>query len=282
MSTPKLDLLVDNLGFAEGLRWHADRLWFSDFLEHRVSSLGPDGSLRIEAELDDRPSGLGWLPDGRLLIVSMHSRLVLVRGTDGSLTVHAHLNAVATAAANDMVVGPDGTAYVGNFGSDVLGGATRSTSQLAIVRADGTVTGGPGYLECPNGSVITPDGGTLIVGESLGRRYRAFPILPDGTLGDGKIWAEVPGRAPDGCTLDADLAIWFADAIGNEVIRVSEGGAMSGRIATPDGAYACALGGTDGRTLFIATAATLPTAEAPTGTGRLWSLKVDVPHAGWP
>ncbi len=164
MSTHELRLLVDGLGFGEGLRWHDVRLWFSDFLEHRVSSLGPDGTVRVEAEPDDRPSGLGWLPDGRLLIVSMHNRQVLVREGDGTLAVHADLSSVATAAANDMVVGSDGTAYVGNFGSDVLGGITATAAQLSVVRADGTVFGGPDDLECPNGSVITPDGRTLIVG----------------------------------------------------------------------------------------------------------------------
>lgn len=278
----EMDLLVEGLGFGEGLRWHDERLWFSDFLEQRVSSVGLDGVIRVEAELDDRPSGLGWLPDGRLLIVSMHHRQVLVREADGALTVHADLSSVVTADANDMVVGSDGTAYVGNFGSDVLEGAARRPAQLAIVRPDGTVIGGPDDLECPNGTVITPDGRTLIVGESLGRRYRAFPILLDGTLGNGRVWAEVPGRAPDGCTLDADMGIWFADAIGNEIVRVTQGGEVTERISTIDGSYCCALGGPNGRTLFVATAASLPTSDAPRGTGRLWSLMVDVPHAGWP
>src|SRR5579863_110177 len=150
--SPNLNLLIDGLGFGEGLRWHDDRLWFSDFLEQRVSSVGPDGAVHVEAELDDRPSGLGWLPDGRLLVVSMHQRQLLVRESDGTLSVHAELSPVATAAANDMVVGSDGTAYVGNFGSDVLGGAAGRAAQLAIVRADGTLVGGPDDLECPNGS----------------------------------------------------------------------------------------------------------------------------------
>jgi sugar lactone lactonase YvrE len=275
-------LLVEGLGFGEGLRWHDDRLWFSDFLEHRVSSLGLDGDVRVEAELDDRPSGLGWLPDGRLLVVSMQDRLVLRREPDGKLVTHADLSPVAASHANDMVVAEDGTAYVGNFGSDALAGAGRATAQLAIVRPDGTVLGGPDDLEFPNGSVITADGATLIVGESYARRYRAFPIAADGTLGPGRVWAEVAGRAPDGCTLDAEGAIWFANAIGRDVARVREGGEVTDVIALPDGCYACALGGPDGRTLFVATAGTLPTPDAPSGTGRLWSIDVDVRRAGRP
>ena len=232
--------------------------------------------------MDDRPSGLGWLPDGRLLVVSMHHRTVLRREPDGTLATHADLAPVATSHANDMVVAADGTAYVGNFGSDVFGGSSRATAQLAIVRPDGAVLGGPTDLEFPNGSVISADGRTLIVGESFARRYRAFPIAPDGTLGTGRVWADVTERSPDGCTLDAEEAIWFANAVGREVVRVREGGHVEEVISTPDGSYACALGGTDGRRLFVATAATLPTPDAPLGTGRLWAVDVDVPHGGWP
>ena len=203
-------------------------------------SIGLNGDLRVEAELDDRPSGIGWLPDGRLLVVSMHRRTVLRREPDGALVMHADLAPVATSHANDMVVAADGTAYVGNFGSDVFGGSSRATAELAIVRPDGTVLGGPTDLEFPNGTVITPDGRTLIVGESFARRYRAFPIAADGTLGTGRVWAEVTERSPDGCTLDAEEAIWFANALGREVVRVREGGQVEEVISTPDGSYACA------------------------------------------
>jgi sugar lactone lactonase YvrE len=164
----------------------------------------------------------------------------------------------------------------------VLGGSSRASAQLAIVRPDGTVLGGPDDLEFPNGSVITADGATLVVGESYARRYRAFPIAGDGTLGPGRVWADVAGRSPDGCTLDAEGAIWFANAIGREVVRVREGGEVTDAIAMPDGCYACALGGPHGRTLFVATAGTLPSPDAPLVTGRLWSVDVAVPHAGWP
>jgi len=276
-------LVIDGLGFGEGLRWHDDRLWFSDFLQHHVASVAGDGSAhRVEVELDDRPSGLGWLPDGRLLLVSMERRQLLRREADGTLAVHADLTDVASGPVNDMVVAADGTAYVGNFGSDLLGGEPRRAARLAIVRPDGTLLDGPGDLEFPNGSVITDDGATLVVGESLARRYRAFPILADGRLGDGQVWAEIPDHSPDGCTLDAEGAIWFADATASRVVRVAEGGAVLDTVELPDGAYACALGGDEGRTLFAATSGTLPGPDAPVGTGRIWRIEVDVPHAGRP
>jgi sugar lactone lactonase YvrE len=282
MSTPEPVELLDGLGFGEGLRWHEDRLWFSDFYAHTVSSFGLSGDLRVEAELDERPSGLGWLPDGRLLVVAMDSRRVLRREPGGELVVHADLSSVATSHANDMVVAADGTAYVGNFGADMAAGEPRNDARLAIVRPDGTVLGGPEGLAFPNGSVITPDGSVLIVGESMAQRYRAFPILPDGTLGEPRLWADLGGRFPDGCTLDAEGAIWFADAMAPEVARVAEGGEVLDVIGLPDRCFACALGGPDGRSLFVATASTFPGGNDPDWSGRIWRIEVDVPHAGRP
>jgi sugar lactone lactonase YvrE len=236
----------------------------------------------VELELDDRPSGLGWLPDGRLLVVSMHRRAVLRRESDGTLVTHADLSAVATGDTNDMVVAADGTAYVGNFGSDLLGGEPLKPASLAIVSAGGRISTAAKPLLFPNGSVITPDGGTLIVGETLAAHYRAFTIQDDGSLGDDWIWAEVAGRSPDGCVLDAEGAIWFADASRGEVVRVREGGEITDVIATPDHAYACTLGGTDGRRLFVLTCPSPPMPDLAPGSGRLWSAEVEVPHAGRP
>ncbi len=282
MTTRQLHLLVDGLGFGESPRWHEGRLWYSDFLRQRVSSVVPGQQPRIELILDDRPSGLGWLPDGRLLVVSMRRRAVLRREADETLTVHADLTRIADGDVNDMVIAADGTAYVGNFGSDVLAGEPRRPAHLALVRPDRTVSVAAEGFAFPNGSVITPDGAWLIVGETLAARYRAFPIGEDGTLGAGRVWAEVPGRSPDGCTLDADGAIWFADASGGGVVRVKEAGEVVEVIETPDTAYACMLGGEDGRTLFIVTCASPPNAGLAPGSGKIWAVQVDVPHAGRP
>jgi sugar lactone lactonase YvrE len=279
----QLQLLREGLGFGEGLRWRDGRLWFSDFLLHHVVSLGPDNQLRVEAVLDDQPSGLGWLPDGRLLIVSMHQKAVLRRERDGSLTRHADLSAVARGHTNDMVVSAKGIAYVGNFGGIGTGGGPEA--DLALVRPDGTVEVAARDLRFPNGCVITPDARLLIVGESLGYRYRAFPIDVDGRLGEGRIWAELGRRVPDGCTLDAEGAIWFgnaANAGGRELVRVREGGDIVEVIETPEPAYACCLGGGDGRTLYFVTAPGPPSGDMVPGDGKLYSVEVDVQHAGLP
>jgi sugar lactone lactonase YvrE len=108
-------VLVEGLYFGEGPRWHDGRLWFSDFYDHAVKSMDTNGAVRIELEIDDQPSGLGWLPDGRLLVVAMHRMQLLRLDADG-LKVHADLSGIATYHANDMVVDRHGRAYVGNFG----------------------------------------------------------------------------------------------------------------------------------------------------------------------
>jgi sugar lactone lactonase YvrE len=278
------EVFLDGLGFGESPRWHDGRLWFSDFIWHRVSSAGLAGDVRVEVELDDQPSGLGWLPDGRLLVVSMHKRQVLRHEPDGTLAVHADLSDIATGHGNDMVVNSDGTAYVGNFGSDLLAGEVPRAVKLAIVRPDGTVSAGLEDLLVPNGSVITPAGETLIVGESYAQRYTAFPIAADGSLGASRLWADLgPGRNPDGCALDAEGAIWFANCFGHEVVRVLEGGEVTDVIELPETPWACALGGEDGHTLFMIACPVFPTPDhQESGRGRIWAAPVDVPHAGLP
>ena len=278
-----LELLVDGLDFGEGPRWHDGRLWYSDFYQHRIYAVSAEGERQTIHELgDEQPSGLGWMPDGSLLVVAMIARQVL-RFDDGEATVHADLSEIASWHCNDMVVAADGTAYVGNFGWDIehdRGHPMAAT--LAIVRPDGSVGAGPGDLLFPNGSVITPDGGTLIVGETFGARYTAFDLGPDGRPGNRREWADVPGTAPDGCTLDSAGGIWFADAAGSGVIRVLEGGTITDRLPTPQPAYACMLGGDDGRTLFILTAPGAGADRAGTGEGCIWTTTVEHAGAGLP
>jgi sugar lactone lactonase YvrE len=274
-------VLVSGIDFGEGPRWHDDRLWFSDFHQHTVSSVGDDGARKVELELDDFPSGLGWLPDGRILVVAMESRRVLRVEADGAIVPHADLSAVATGRCNDMVVAADGTAYVGNFGFEL--GTPMRPAALARVQPDGTVDAVADGLEFPNGTVITPDGRTLIVGETFGRRATAFTIAHDGTLADRRVWADLGDVLPDGCTLDAEGAIWFADARGTAVVRVREGGEVTDRVETGQHTFACALGGDDGRTLFVLCADSAHDDDVVgTGTGTIRTLRVGVPHAGLP
>jgi sugar lactone lactonase YvrE len=278
------EILVDGVDFGEGPRWHDGRLWYSDFYQHAIYAVDLDGNRETILEVDGQSSGLGWMPDGSLLFVSMLDRKVM-RWDGSSVTEHADLSSVATFHCNDMVVSATGHAYVGNFGWDLftegVEGARPAT--LAHVAPDGTATAAAGDLGFPNGSVITPDGSTLIVGETMGAQYTAFSIDDDGSLGDRRIWASVEGYAPDGCTLDADGGIWFADALGARVVRVVEGGEITDTLDTGIGTFACVLGGDDGRTLFVLTAPGADPAEVDgVAGGSILTTRVAAPHAGLP
>ena len=284
-------LVIDGIDFGEGPRWHEGRLWFSDFYQQTISSVeihaDGTGTRHVELEHDGRPSGLGWLPDGRLLFVSMLDRKVMRRESDGSVVEHADLSGVAGGHCNDMVVAEDGTAYVGNFGFDLEGGASVETTTMAIVRPDGSVTADSHPLLFPNGAVITDSGNTLVVGETFGGQFTSFTIADDGSLTEPRIWAEVEGTAPDGCTMDDEHRIWFSDAVGKQVVRVIGAGDIDDpstlRIGTPNNTYACMLGGADGKTLFVLTCDDAnPEAAAGAATGAIYSTPVDSPHDGRP
>ena len=229
-----------------------------------------------------QPSGLGWLPDGRLLVVSMLDRRLLRLDDEGLVEV-ADLSALATGPCNDMVVDAEGRAYVGNFGFDRHQGEEPRTAVLVRVDPDGRVTVADEELWFPNGSVITPDGRTLIVGETRAARLTAWDRAPDGSLSRRRVFAELGQNVPDGICLDAEGAVWCADPRNNEIIRVVEGGEVVQRISSGRlGAYACMLGGEDRRTLFVCTNATSGPAAAEARAGRVEYARVDVPGAGLP
>jgi sugar lactone lactonase YvrE len=277
-----IETFCEGLDFGEGPRWHEGRLWLSDFYARHVLSFGTTGERRVELELDDQPSGLGWLPSGDLLVVAMTSRQVRRVTPDGTLHLHADLSSVASGHANDMVVDGHGNAYVGNFGFDLDAGERPRPADLALVRPDGSVAVAAEGLRFPNGSVITPDGRTLIVGESMAARYSAFTIDPDGGLSDQRVWAEVPGMGPDGCVLDAEGAVWMADAYGGGCIRVSEGGEILDTIEASQPVFACTLGGPERRSLFLVTSPGFGEKAAGRGLGRIEVVEVDAPGTGWP
>lgn len=281
------EVFLEGLHFGEGPRWHDGRLWYSDFFDHAVYSVDELGQRQLEAEVPGRPSGLGWLPDGRLLIVSMLDRNVLRREADGSLVRHGTLEPWATFHGNDMVVDDVGRAYVGNFGFDLYafyaGKAAPCTTSLVRIDPDGTASEAAADLSFPNGSVLFPDGRTLVVAESLALRLTAFTVNDDGTLADRREWASLDGCAPDGICLDADGAIWVANALGPECRRVAEGGEVLDRVATSQICFACMLGGSDRRTLYCVTG---PTSEEQPAeaerNGRIERCRVDVPGDGRP
>jgi sugar lactone lactonase YvrE len=288
----KAEIVVEGLYFGEGPRWHEGRLWFSDFYERAVRSLGPGGDLRTELQLQCQPSGLGWLPDGSLLIVDMEDHRVFRHGPDG-LADYASLAEYSRHLANDLVVAADGRAFVGNFGFDLDAAmaergpeavlADHPKTSLVTVSPEGHVDVAAADLSFPNGMVITPDGATLVVAETLGLCLTAFDLAADGTLSNRRVWAALEGVAPDGICLDAEGCIWVANALAPECVRVAEGAGIRERIETSQNCYACMLGGEDGRDLYLVTARDSSAAVArKERSGRIERCRVEAGHAGLP
>jgi sugar lactone lactonase YvrE len=282
------EVLATGLCFGEGPRWHAGELWFSDMYDHAVKSVDLDGHVTVRVPVSGQSSGLGWLPDGDLVLVSMIDRQLL-RWTGEHLEPHADLSGVATFHCNDMVVDARGRAYVGNFGFDLHAfveardPAMIRSADLALVQSDGTVQCVATDLAFPNGTVITPDGRTLVVAETMGSRLTAFDIADGGTLTNRRLWAELPRRRPDGICLDAEGAIWVANAAAAECVRVAEGGRIIDRIETDQPCFACMLGGPDGTTLFMLTAPSSDPAEVvAVRGGRVLVSEAPAPRAGRP
>lgn len=278
---------LDGLHFGEGPRWHEGRLWYSDFYDEAVFSAGPDGDRRRELDVPGRPSGLGWLPDGRLLVVCMTERSVLRVEPDRTLVHHGDLTPWATWYGNDMVVSADGRAYAGNFGFDLdaLARGEGKPCNTSVVRVDldGTSHEAAADMAFPNGSVIFPDGRTMVVAESMATRLTAFDVAADGSLSGRRVWAELGDCAPDGICLDAEGCIWVANALGTDCRRVAEGGEVVERVETSQYCYACMLGGQDRCTLYCVTApGSLEREVADRREGRIEQVVVATPGAGLP
>jgi sugar lactone lactonase YvrE len=275
----ELKRLVSGLGFAEGARWYQDKLWFSDFGMRLVRHVDLAGNVTEVVRVPGRPSGLGFLPDGRLLVVSMDDQRVL-RLEQGELQQHADLSRYTRHACNDMVVDAEGNAFVGHMGFDLLARPpVPQPAEILFVRADGENHVAARELSFPNGPAITQDGRTLIVAETFGARLTAFTIGQDGALSERRVFALLPGRAPDGICLDAEGAVWVADARGKACVRVREGGVVTDVIEAGRGCYACALGGSDGKTLFLCTAEGYDRAAMARETGAIDTVRVAVPAA---
>jgi len=294
---PEFTKLVGGFAFTECPRWHNGHLYFSDQHGYRVYQSSIDGFTDDIAIVPNRPSGLGFLPDGRLLIVSMCDRRILRLEDDGSLSLHADLSSLAPGDINDMLVDHEGRAWVGNFGFDLHGGASSCTTCLICVEPDGSAHIAAEGLGFPNGMVLSPDGRTLIVAETLMNRLSAFDVR-DGQLGPRRTWAafgdapkstdvdEILAHSavvPDGICLDAEGAVWVADLMHHRLLRVAEGGHILQELSTPLSPFACMLGGDDGRTLFICVAPTFHEAEAKTlMNSSVLMTRVEDPHAGLP
>ena len=247
-------IVATGVAFGEGPRWREGTLWWSDMHGCEVNRLN-DGQVVTVCHVPMRPSGLGWLPDGRLLVVSMTDKRVLRMERDGSMVTHADLSGLVPRRLNDMTVDEHGRAYVGNFGFELDGEEEPRSTVLVRVDPDGSAQVVADELLFPNGSVITEDGRTLIIAETWGARLSAFDIATDGSLSNRRIWASfADGSVPDGICLDADGAVWIASPTTAACLRVREGGEIVERVETGRGAFACVLGGEDGCTLFVCTA----------------------------
>ncbi len=306
----ELKKLTGGLYFGEGPRWHDGKLWFSDFYSHKVMTLDENNLLETVCEVPNQPSGLGWLPNGDLLIVSMLDRKIL-RYSNGQISVHADLSEYVTHKCNDMVVSKDGTAYVGNFGMEDAGENLNST-HLMIVKSDGSALKGPDKILFPNGTVITEDGKKLIVAETLGAKLTSFDIDENGELTNRKLWARTSPlfslliirflsalgfdlskvdfskysrnlHVPDGICLDEKDGIWIASPTSNAVVRIEKGGRITDTIKTPKGAFACILGGKERKTLYVILSNSSDPEEAQLSPeGEIHSIEVDIPGTGKP
>lgn len=279
-----LTTLVDGIAFGEAPRWRDGWLYLSDIHADRVLRVSPQGGYEVVATFAGPTSGLGWLPDGRMLVVSMNDRKLL-REENGGFVEHADLSSIATWHANDMVVAADGTAYVGNFGFRIFPDRDEPrTAAIAKVSPDGVASVAASDFLFPNGSVITPDGETLIVAESGTKCLTALDIAPDGSLVNRRPWGQMTdAQMPDGICLDAEGSIWIASPPSREVMRMAEGGMILESIPTEQEAIACMLGGDDGKTLFILTAEKRdPEWCRAHHTARVLATPVDAPGAGRP
>lgn len=242
-----------------------------------------EGRAHVVVEVAHQPSGLGWMPDGRLLVVSMIDCKLMRLDPTGLVEV-ADLSALAGFHCNDMVVDAKGRAYIGNFGFDLFTQpVVPKPTMLVKVDLDGGVSVVADDLQFPNGMVITPDGKTMILAETFARRLTAFDIAIDGTLCNRRVWANLDTVAPDGICLDAEGAVWVASPRSNEFIRVLEGGVITRRIPVSNQAIACALGGEDGKRLFMVIGRVKSHYEAlATRVGRIEYVDVDVTAAASP
>ena len=297
MDVPKL--LLDRLAFPEGPRWHEGWLWFSDVTNRRIVRVDLEGRHEVVATIDDRPSGLGFLPDGSLLVVAMTQRRLL-RIAGGDIEPYADLRDFGGDFANDMVVDGDGRAYIGIRTASLRPGFAlpdpgAEPDLVVAVEPSGDVSVAADRLVAPNGTVITPDGRTLVIAETYAYRLTAYDRAADGTLSGRRVFADVEEAYPDGICLDDEGAVWFGSPYTSEFIRVRAGGEITDRIPFPGG-VACALGGTDGATLFLlgvdgaalpapgATVAASPVlhGNATFDGGRICTVRVAHSRAGWP
>lgn len=281
MTEPRI--LLAGLALVESPRWHAGRLWLADWGAHEILAADLDGAREVVARVAAVPCSIDWQPDGRMLVVAGSEGRLLRMDPDGSLAAFADLRAMSPHPWNEIVVDGRGNAYVNSIGFDFPAGSF-APGIVALVAPDGSARQVADGVAFPNGMAVTPDNATLILAESYANRLTAFDIADDGGLTNRRVWADLAGGFPDGICIDAQGAVWYADVPNKRCVRVREGGEVLQTVELDRGCFACALGGSDGRTLFLA-AAEWGGAESMGGgqrTGQALAVAAPAPRAGWP
>ena len=281
------DLLTDRL-YLEAPRWRDGALFVSDIPADEVLRIDADGTAAVIARRDLlHPSGLGWFPDGTMVVVAVRDRMLLAIDPDDAnrVGVFADLTPVASSMVNDLAMDPVGRAYVGMAGSNISAGEPIAAAPLLRVDSDGSIHDVGGELMCANGMVVV-DGRTLLVAETFANRISAFDIAKDGSLSGQREWAALPdGYGPDGMCLDAEGAVWVACPFSERFARVVEGGRITDEIlVTGRRAIACTLGGTVGTTLYAVTwtpVAPAPSADMPRAS-QIETYEVEIGSGGQP
>lgn len=283
---PHLRTLMTGLTFGESPRWHDGRLWFSNWVAQEIIAVDVEGNSEIvmRVPFSTFPFSLAWLPDGRLLMASGSDRPLVCLEPNGSLLTYADTSAVSKSGWNEIVVDGRGNAYVNGAGFDMMAGEPFAPGIIALVTPDRVVREVANDIHFPNGMAVTPDNSTLVVAESYGRRLTAFDIAGDGRLTNRRVWADLKDGAPDGICFDAENAIWYADVPNKRCVRVREGGRVLQTVKVDRGCFACMLGGADRTTLFVLAAQWRGPEKMTDGsrTGKLLTVRVTVPGAGWP
>ena len=282
MDMNEVRTLLTGRGLVESPRWHGDRLYFSDWSAGEVLAVDLEGRCQVVAQVKSLPLCTGWLPDGRMLIVSSPDGRLLRREPDGSLDTYADLGRPGW---NDIVIDGRGNAYVNGAGFNPTAGQAFAPGSVSLVTADREVRQVADDTAFPNGMAVTADNSTLIVADSYRHQLVGFDIGADGSLSGQRVWADLGDGVPDGICTDAQNAVWYADVPGKRCVRVAEGGTVLQTIELDRGGFACAIGGPSRTTLFIVTAQWQGMTEAEMvapGSGQVLAVEVDVPGAGWP
>jgi sugar lactone lactonase YvrE len=276
----ELSLIFSDLRFPEGARWHDGQLWFADMHSGQVFRSDPASRALTEvAVVDDQPSGLGWLPDGSLLISCMLERKVRRLGPDGEMSDFADVSALTDAPINDLVTDEAGQTFLGGFGYDLYADAPQKPGPIFRIDREGTPTTVEQDMVFPNGSIILPGTSTLVVAETWAARLTAFDIDEMGGLGNKRVWAELPeGSTPDGVCVDAAGGVWVSSIVTSQFLRVEAGGRVTRVIEVPERcATDCVLGGPDGKTLFLLTSNSWQPTETSARQGRIEAVEVEIP-----